>query len=264
MKSDLGGQVALLVGAGAPGDVASNGRAIALELAGAGATVALLDKSDAALDACATAITDAGGSCTSHVADVADEAGTQRAIEEVFKRHGRVDVLVFNVGIPHFGKLPAIRREDYERVFAINVFSAMSIARHVLPSMDSRQRGVFTFISSVSSVRHLGISSPLYDTSKASLAALSRHIAVQYAAKGIRSNLLVLGMLDTPLARNAIANAGKDIDAVYEKYNGGIPAKRLGKAEEVAAAALFLSSDAASYINGSELVVDGGLIARAG
>lgn len=264
MNIDLGGQVALLVGAGAPGDVASNGRAIALALSAAGASVALLDKSDDVLAACAAAITAGGGNCTSHVADVADEASTLRAIEDVFKRHGHVDVLVFNVGIPHFGKLPSIAREEYERVFAINVFPAMSIARHILPSMESRQRGVFTFVSSVSSVRHLGISSPLYDTSKAALAALSRHIAVQYAAKGIRSNVLLLGMLDTPLARNAIAQAGKDIGAVYEKYNSGIPAKRLGKAEEVAAAALFLSSDAASYINGAELAVDGGLIARAG
>jgi NAD(P)-dependent dehydrogenase (short-subunit alcohol dehydrogenase family) len=244
MNADLAGQVVLLVGAGAPGEVPSNGRATALGFARAGAMVVLVDKSLESLEGCAAAIAAEGGKCATAQVDVTQESQVAAAVARVLQEQGHVDVLHFNVALPHFGKLPSVTAEQIAVIFSVNVHAAVYFAKYLLPSMEDRRRGVFTLVSSVASARHLGISSPLYDMSKAALGALTRHIAVQYAAKGIRANTLMLGMLDTPLARNAIHDAGREIDAVYEKYNSRIPARRLGKA--------------------SEVVVDGGLIASAG
>lgn len=264
MDADLGGQVVLLVGAGAPGEVPSNGRATALGFARAGAMVIVVDKSTQALEACAAAIAAEGGKCATAQADVAQESQVRAVVAHALQEHGHVDVLHFNVALPHFGKLPGVTAEEIALIFSVNLHSAVYFAKYLLPAMEERRRGVLTLVSSVAAARHLGISSPLYDMSKAALGALARHIAVQYAAKGIRANTLMLGMLDTPLARNAIRGAGREVDAVYERYNSRIPAGRLGNASEVASVACFLASDAASYVNGAEIVVDGGLIASAG
>jgi NAD(P)-dependent dehydrogenase (short-subunit alcohol dehydrogenase family) len=254
----------MLVGVGSPGAVSSNGRATALGFARSGAQLVLVDSSESALIECASAVTEAGGRCSTGKTDVTRETEIESAVRDVISRHGGVDVLHFNVAALHFGKIPKVTEEEFTQLFSVNARAALFFAKYLLPSMEQRHRGVFTHVSSVASVRHLGISSPLYDMSKAALGALTRHIAVQYAAKGIRANTMLLGMLDTPLARGAIERAGHDLQMTYERYQKQIPAARLGKAEEVANVACFLASEAASYITGAEIVVDGGLIARAG
>jgi NAD(P)-dependent dehydrogenase (short-subunit alcohol dehydrogenase family) len=188
----------------------------------------------------------------------------KRAVDLCLAEFGRIDVLHFNVAIPQFGRVTRVSIEEIDRVFAINIKSAVLLAKHVLSVMERQNSGVVTLVSSVSGLRHIGVSSPLYDMSKAALGGLTRHIAVQYGAKGIRANTLVLGMLDTPLARDAISASGKDLDAVYESYVSKIPAGRMGQARDVADAAIFLASDSARYINGTDIVVDGGLIQKAG
>jgi len=263
MANELSDKVVLVVGAGAPGEVLSNGRATALGFAKAGAVVHLVDRSEAALDACAAAVTHAGGRVCVTLADVAREHEIEAAVAEANKKHGRIDVVHFNVALTQFGKVPKISADQFDRIFSVNTRAALLFAKYALPMMEQRGKGVFTFVSSVSAVRHLGIVSPLYDMSKAALGALTRHIAVQYANKGIRANTLLLGMLDTPLARGAISKSQHDLESVYERYNSRIPAGRLGTAVEVANVACFLASDAASYINGAEIAVDGGLIASA-
>lgn len=256
------GQVVVLVGVGAPGPVPSNGRATALAFARAGAELVLMDASAEALAACEADLNGIGARSLSIICDVTQEDAVQTAVAQALALRGRVDVLHFNVGMTRPGRLPRATTEDFERMFAVNVRSAFWFSRLLLPAMVQAGKGVITHVSSVSSIRHLGIPSPFYDMSKAALNALSRHIAVEYGPKGIRANSLLLGMMDTPLARNAIEGAGKSIDPVYGQYLTKVPAGRMGSANDTAGAAVFLASDAASYINGVELIVDGGLTLR--
>lgn len=261
MSGPLAGRVVMLVGVGAPGAVPSNGRATALAFAFAGAKLVLVDASREALDACSQAVGEAAIECL--LCDVTDEAAVDAAITAALERCARVDVLHFNVATTRSGRLPKATTADFDRMFAINVRSAFWFCRRLLPGMAQAGRGVITAVSSVSSIRHLGIASPFYDMSKAALNAMMRHIAVEYGAQGIRANALLLGMMDTPLARGAIAGAGRSLEPIYEAYRTKIPAGRMGAAEDTAGAAVFLASDAAAYINGAEIVVDGGLTVRA-
>lgn len=251
----------MLVGVGAPGDVMSNGRATALAFAAAGAKLVLVDASSQALESCAHEL-GAGVTHASFQCDVTEEGAVRDATARALSLHGRVDVLHFNVATTKPGRLQRATTADFEQMFAINVRAAFWFARDLLPAMERAGRGVITHVSSISSIRHLGIPSPFYDMSKAALNALSRHIAVEYGSRGIRANSLLLGMMDTPLARNAIEGAGKDVNAIYDGYHTKIPAGRMGVAQDTAGAAVFLASDAATYINGVELVVDGGLTVR--
>ena len=143
----------------------------------------------------------------------------------------------------------------------MNLKSIILLCKHVLPHMEQRGSGVVTNISSIR-IRHLGIASPLYDVSKAGLNALTRHIAVEWGPKGVRANTILVGMMDTPLARHGIRQARREVDEIYSGYIGRIPSRRMGAASDTAGLAVFLASDAASYINGAEIPVDGGLVAR--
>jgi NAD(P)-dependent dehydrogenase (short-subunit alcohol dehydrogenase family) len=260
--AQLQDRVVVLVGVGAPGAIPSNGRATALAFAKAGAELVLLDSSAEALAACEIDLSGANARSTSIVCDVTQEDSVQSAVAQALAIRGHVDVLHFNVGMAKPGRLPRATTEDFDRMFAVNVRSAFWFSRLLLPSMERAGRGVITHVSSVSSIRHLGIPTPFYDMSKAALNALSRHIAVEYGSKGIRANSLLLGMMDTPLARSAIEGAGKSVEPIYDQYLVKVPSGRMGTANDTAGAAVFLASDAASYINGVELVVDGGLTLR--
>jgi NAD(P)-dependent dehydrogenase (short-subunit alcohol dehydrogenase family) len=262
MSAVLQDRVVMLVGVGAPGDVMSNGRATALAFAAAGAKLILIDVSEQALDGCAAAL-GAEKVHASFQCDVTDEVAVRDTTARAMSLNGRVDVLHFNVATTKPGRLRRATTADFDQMFAINVRPAFWFARDLLPSMEQVGRGVITHVSSISSIRHLGIPSPFYDMSKAALNALSRHIAAEYGPRGIRANSLLLGMMDTPLARTAIEGAGKDVSAIYGDYHTKIPAGRMGVAQDTAGAAVFLASDDAAYINGAELVVDGGLTIRA-
>ena len=259
----LADRIVVLAGAGSGGEVLSNGRATALALARAGAHLVLLDNSQESLDACVQLVPD-GTKVLALRTDVTNDSEVEAAIRRALETFGRIDALHFNVGIAKFATIPKTTTEDFDLVFRVNTLSAFLVTKHVLPTMERQRRGVATFVSSISSVRHLGISSPLYDMSKASLSALSRHVAVQYGPQGIRANVLLLGMLDTPLARNAIARSGKDRSTIYEGYVSRIPLRALGTAEDVAELAVFIASDRARYISGAEIALDGGLTQSVG
>jgi NAD(P)-dependent dehydrogenase (short-subunit alcohol dehydrogenase family) len=264
MNSGLNDRVVMLVGVGRPGPIPSNGRATALAFADEGARLVLVDNLSEALDGCAEGVRKKGGTALPILADITREAAVKRAVDMCLEQFGRIDVLHFNVAITQFGRVTRVSAEEIDRVFAINVKSAILVVKHVIPTMESQNAGVVTLVSSVSGLRHLGISSPLYDMSKAALGGLTRHIAVQYGTKGIRANTLTLGMLDTPLARDAISESGKDLESAYGSYVSKIPMGRMGQARDVADAAIFLASDSARYINGTEIIVDGGLIQKTG
>jgi NAD(P)-dependent dehydrogenase (short-subunit alcohol dehydrogenase family) len=146
----------------------------------------------------------------------------------------------------------------------VNVKSAFLLCKHVLPVMERQGGGVITTISSVASIRWLGVSYVAYSSSKAALNQLTQHVALEYARKGIRANTILPGLMDTPrIARNL---AGVYADGDVERMNairaGQCPMGRMGDGWDIARAALFLASDEAAYITGVQLPVDGGLTCK--
>src|SRR5690349_12076119 len=248
-------RIVLLVGVGASGETLSNGRATALAFATNGARLILADKSQDALDDCLGAVVALGGQARTYRLDASGETEVQGLVASALDLEGRIDVLHNNIGIACTGRLAKTTATDIDRCLDINLKSVIWLCKHVLPAMEARGVGVITNVSSISSIRHLGIASPLYDVTKAGLNALTRHVAVEYGPKGIRANAILVGMMDTPLARGGITQAGRDIGEIYDSYAQRIPLRRMGTGSDTAQLGVFLASDQASYINGAEVVV---------
>jgi NAD(P)-dependent dehydrogenase (short-subunit alcohol dehydrogenase family) len=236
-------------GVGDPDAPPGNGQAISVLAAREGAAVAVVDRVPEAADETARLVTEQGGTAAAIIADVADPEACDRLVDEAAAALGGLDGLVLNVGIGAGVRLEGTTPELWDRVLAVNLRSHMLIARHALPRLPDGASIVF--VSSVAGLRP-GSQIPSYDTSKAALLGLCRHVALEGARKGVRANVLAPGLIDTPLGR--AASAGRP-----GRERTGIPLGRQGTAWEVAQAALFLLSDESSYITGQTLVVDGGL-----
>jgi NAD(P)-dependent dehydrogenase (short-subunit alcohol dehydrogenase family) len=250
----LAGRRILVVGGGSqgvgdPGAPPGNGQAISVLAAREGAAVAVVDRVPEAADETVRLVTGEGGTAAAIVADVAEPEACDRLVDEAAAALGGVDGLVLNVGIGAGVRLEGTTPEIWDRVLAVNLRSHMLIARHALPALP--EGASIVFVSSVAGLRP-GSQIPSYDTSKAALLGLCRHVALEGARQGVRANVLAPGLIDTPLGR--AASAGRP-----SRERTGIPLGRQGTAWEVAQAALFLLSDESSYVTGQTLVVDGGL-----
>ena len=258
--SKLNDKIAIVFGAGMPGAGHGNGSAIATRLAREGARVIAVDMESAAADRTCAHITQAGGQCVTYQADVRHADQVSAAVEFAIRGFRQIDVLVNNVGIVAMGGPEELATEDWDNVFAVNVRSAFLTCKFVLPHMVARQRGVIVNVSSVASMRWSGTPYCAYFASKAALNALSRSVAMQYAGVGIRSNSIMLGLIDSPLVRDQLAKADAlGVEHLIATRNSVCPTGAMGTPDDAAAAAAFLASDEAHYINGTEIVVDGGL-----
>ena len=262
-RPELDGRTVVLVGVGRGGDVLSNGRATVLAFAAAGARLVLLDGSATALSEAAEQLNELGTEHLTITVDATDEDGVRDAIHLASKEFDGIDVLHNSLGITQFGHLPKTTTAEFQTVMDVNVKSIYLLCREVAPLMRSQGSGVITNVSSISSQRYLGIASPIYDMSKAAVGGLTRYLAAAYGPFGVRANALVLGMMDTPMARSGISQGVRSRDEVYSDYSARIPAGRLGTAEDCANAAVFLASDRASYVNGMDFLVDGGMTVTA-
>ena len=260
MEVLLKDKVTVLAGVGASGDTLSNGRATALEFVRQGAQLMLADRDEEALSDCLAAIEAEGGSARTCLVDASDEKQVDALFQSCLSEFGRVDILHNNLGVTQFGQVSKVSSAEFDRVVAVNLKAVFFLCRSALIPMEEQGSGVITNVSSISSVRHLGIRSPLYDMTKAGLNALTRNIAVDYGPKGIRANAILVGMMDTPLARGGIATAGRDPEEIYEGYIQQIPLRRMGLGTDTGNLATFLASDRAAYISGAEIVVDGGVV----
>jgi NAD(P)-dependent dehydrogenase (short-subunit alcohol dehydrogenase family) len=264
MSQLLRDRVAVLVGVGLSGDALSNGRATALEFARQGARLVLADKDEGALMDCLHAVEKIGGEARPFLLDATQEQEVEALFAFCSDTFGEVGILHNNLGITSFGRLSGTAVESFETSVSVNLKSIFLLCKHAVRLMEPKGTGAITNISSISSIRHLGINSPLYDMTKAGVNALTRHIAVDLGPKGIRANAILVGMIDTPLARGGIAKAGRNRDEIYETYANRIPLRCMGRAIDIAHLAAFLASDHAAYINGAEIVIDGGLTIRSG
>jgi NAD(P)-dependent dehydrogenase (short-subunit alcohol dehydrogenase family) len=266
MTERFAGRIALVTGAGCVGPGWGNGRAIAFGLAREGAMVIGVDRDPAAMEETAARIAEAGGRFEALTCDVTDSAAIARLVGDVAARHGRIDVLVNNVGGSAAGGPVEMAEEVWDRQIAHNLKSVFLMLKHVLPVMERQGGGAVVNLASTSGIRWTGAAQVAYAASKAGVIQLSRVVAVQYAAKGIRVNTVVPGQMHTPMveARLAQQRAGGDVEALLAQRLARIPLGFAGDGRDTAAAVLFLASDEARFITGTELIVDGGMSVRAG
>ena len=264
----LANKTAIVVGAGqGPGEGMGNGRATALRFAQEGAKVLAADRNLASAQETAGMIAKSGGDAVAFEADVTQEPTLAAMVAEAERRWGRIDVLHYNVGVSiSGGDAPPgeITQEAFDRVVAINLRGTVLACKHVLPVMRRQQSGVIINISSMAAWTDYPFVA--YKATKSAMIAFTEQIAIQNAAYGIRANVILPGLMDTPMAVDTRARTGNRSRAdVAAERDAKVPLRRkMGTAWDVANAALFLASDEANFITGVALPVDGGSSVRVG
>ncbi|ASP23549.1 3-ketoacyl-ACP reductase (plasmid) [Antarctobacter heliothermus] len=256
--------VALVTGAGAVGPGWGNGRTTAVLFAREGAKVIVADRDLAATEETVEIIRGEGGNCVVCEADVTDADSVSALVDRAVSEYGGIDILHNNVGASLPGGPEDMSLEDFRRQLHLNLTSVFLTCKLVLPVMREHGGGVINNVGSIGGLKHLGHNHVGYSASKAGLVQFSRQIAVQYGPEGIRCNTIIPGMIDAPLLEHRVSQlAGRaDLETLREQARQRVPLGRRGDAWDVAHAALFLASDEARYITGTELLVDGGLMAR--
>jgi 3-oxoacyl-[acyl-carrier protein] reductase len=246
IQVDLAGRTAIVTGASR-----GIGRAIALRLAGAGAKVACVARNSDKLQETADAIAAGGGKAEVHPCDVTDSAAVTRLVEELAEKWGGLDIVVNNAGITKDTLIPRMSDEDWDTVIATNLRSVFLFTRAASLVMMRKRAGRIINISSVSGL----IGNPgqaNYSASKAGVIGLTRTVAQELASRKVTVNAICPGFIASEMTQAM----GATLD---EFVKTRIPARRLGEADEVADAVLFLASDSAAYITGEVLTIDGGL-----
>ena len=266
MSGRLAGKVALVVGAGqTPGETIGNGRATAILFAREGARVVAVDRRLESAEETVRIIEGEGCEAVAFEADATREAEAAAAVGACVERFGRLDVLHNNVGIGGGDAGPAhVVEEDWDRILAVNLKSVVFPCKAALPVMRGQQGGAITNVSSIAAVCSTGIVA--YKTSKAGVNAYTQSLAIGNAKHGIRANVIMPGLMDTPMAIEGISTArGIPREELVRQRDAQVPlGGKMGTAWDVAHAALFLASDEAGFITGVALPVDGGQSARIG
>ena len=263
MAGRLAGKVALISGAGCVGPGWGNGRASAVLFAREGAKVFAVDRNaDAMTETVARVGNDA--EIATHVCDVTDDAQVRAMIEACLKAFGRIDILINNVGGSAPGGAAELSEEAWDSQIEYNLKTVFLTCRHVIPVMIEQGGGAIVNTASTSGISYSGSPQIGYASSKAAVIQFSRVTAVQYAKHGIRVNTVIPGQMHTPMveARLAKQRTGGDIEALLKSRIARIPLGFAGDGRDTAAAVLFLASDEARFITGTEIVVDGGMTAR--
>ena len=257
----LKNKVAMVIGAGQrPGQTLGNGRATAVLFAREGARVLAVDRNLDSAEETVGLIRKEGGEAYAFAADVTDESSLQAAVAACLERWKRIDVLHYNVGISIAGgdaPVTEITAEAFDRIVAVNLRGMVMACKHVLPVMRNQRSGVIINISSIAAWSDYPYVT--YKTSKAAVIALTQQIAIQNAKYGIRANVILPGLIDTPMAVDTrTETTGRSREEIVAERNARVPMGKMGTAWDVAYAALFLASDEAGFITGIALPVDGG------
>ena len=259
-------KVAVVIGAGqSPGSGIGNGRATVLRFAQEGAKVWAVDRDLASAEATAALAVQGGGVCVAHVGDATSEASLATAINAAHAMWGRVDILHYNVGVSLGGGdtvLADFTEEAFDRLCAINLRGCIMAAKHVIPIMRAQHAGVIINISSVAAYENYPYVA--YKVTKVAMIEFTKQLAIQNAQYGIRANVILPGLMDTPMAVDTRARATNRTRAeIAAERDARVPLRgKMGTGWDVANAALFLASDEANFITGVELPVDGGALVR--
>ena len=258
----LEGKTAIVIGAGqGPGEGMGNGRATVLRFAEEGAKVMAVDRDIASAEKTVAMVKQRGGQCVAFEADVTKEATLGAAVAAAHKSWGSIDILHYNVGVSIAGgdaPLLDFTEDAFDRISAINLRGAIMACKHVVPIMRQQRAGAIIMISSLAALENYPFVA--YKATKAAMIAFTQQVAIQNAEYGIRANVILPGLMDTPMAVDTRARAsGKSRAQVAAERDARVPLRRkMGTAWDVANAALFLASDEANFITGVALLVDGG------
>ena len=265
MSGRLQDRIAIVTGAGCVGPGWGNGRATCVRFAEEGAKIFAVDRNLDSVAETVERVKAAGGEIVVQHCDVTDSASVAAMVKACVDRFGRIDMLVNNVGGSAHGGPVEMTEEVWDAQVDFNLKSVFLTCKHVLPVMEKQKSRRHR----QSSPRPPASASPApiqvgYAATKAGVIQLSRVVAVQYAAKGIRVNTVVPGQLHTPMveARLAKQRAGGDVEALLKQRVARIPAGFMGDGRDTANAALFLASDEARFVTGTEIIVDGGMSVR--
>jgi len=266
MQGRVSGKVALVVGGGqSPGEGLGNGRATSILLAREGARVVVADRSFDSAQETARIILDEGGTASACEVDAIAEDSVQAMIAIALEQYGQLDILHNNVGASiALGDAPADRltEEAYDRSFAVNLKSAWLASKHALPALRERG-GSIVNISSLAALEAYPLLG--YKTMKAALITLTQSLAAGNARFGVRVNVILPGLMNTPMAIENRITAEMSREQVIAAREKRVPLRhKMGSAWDVAYAALFLHSDEAQFISGASLVVDGAASASFG
>ena len=262
----LAGKIAIVVGAGQqPGETIGNGRATAILFAREGATVLLVDREDSSARETLQMIVQEGGRASTLSADITDEQACSAIAATCVERYGRIDILQNNVGIgTNDGSVVSLTQDGWDMLMDVNLKGMWMTCKYVLPQMRKQGAGAIVNVSSGAAVVATGAVG--YKVSKAGVNALTHSIACSSGRYGIRANVVMPGLLDTPMAIESYHQvSGRNRDDLRAERNAAVPLSgRMGTAWDTAYASLFLASDEAKFITGVVLPVDGGQVARIG
>jgi NAD(P)-dependent dehydrogenase (short-subunit alcohol dehydrogenase family) len=242
----LNGRVCAVTGAG--GGI---GRAAALAMAEAGASLVLLDKDEATCRATEEAVRALGANALALACDIAD-VDSVTAAERASRAIGLCDILVNNAGILRAGSLATLSLHDWNLLLSVNLTGYLLCAQAFGKAMIERGRGAIVHTASIAGSKAQAFSGA-YSVSKAGVLMLSRQLAVEWGAHGVRSNVLSPGLVRTPMSESFYQDP-----SIVQRRSAAIPLGRVGTPEDMAQVVLFLASDRAAYVNGQEIIVDGG------
>jgi len=258
-NGQFSGRVALVLGAGSCGEGWGNGKACAVAYAREGAYVIAVDLNADAARETVDIIVSEGGKGEAHVCDVTKAEQIRDLVERIRDSHGRIDILHNNVGMAMMGSVTELSEAQWDKAMDVNLKSAFLACKYVLPLMQAQGRGVIINISSLAAIRYTGYPYDVYYASKGGLNQFTVGLALQYAKQGIRVNAVMPGYIDTPLIYKDISSQYANPQDMVEARNARCPMGRMGSAWDIANTAVFLASDAAAYITGVCLPVDGGV-----
>jgi NAD(P)-dependent dehydrogenase (short-subunit alcohol dehydrogenase family) len=260
----LDGKVAIVTGAGSVGAGWGNGKATAVLLARQGASVLCVDNRAEAVEETVSIIKGEGNTAIAHLADVTSGAEVLGYVEACVAAFGGLDILINNVGGSFPGGAETMAEADWEAQIDFNLRSAFLGCKFALPHLKRRGRGAIVNLSSIAALR-MSAERPhvAYSASKYGIIAMSKSVAIENARAGIRCNTVVPGLMHTPLVEHRLVRqlGANDAAALIAKRNAQVPIGQMGDAWDIAHAVLFLVSDQAKHITGTEIVVDGGISA---
>lgn len=249
--SRLINKIALVTGAGS-----GIGAAIAERFAHEGAMVWVTDRDETSGRSHCETLCQAGLQAEFLTLDVASEPSCETTRSIVMGRSGRLDILVNNAGVGHVGTLMQTRGEDLDRLYAVNVRGVFNVTKVFLPGMLERRSGSIVNLASIGGI--VGVRDRLaYCTTKFAVVGMTKSLALDHAAQGVRVNCICPGRVETPFV-SARLKEYPDPQKAYEEMTASQPMGRMGRPEEIAAAALYLASDESAFVTGSAFQIDGG------